>query len=587
MLRVFSLFILPVLVLPGLALVAAEYWHTDRVLQEKLSARATDLEQRFNQSSILPSLLASDPRIKILLSDQSDEKVVGVSELLELTVNNSEVAVAFLMDSTGLTIASSNYAQPVSFIGKNYGFRPYFFNSMKGERSTFFAVGATTGIPGYFISEPVKDNEAVVGVVVVKLEPKQLPLSWTEDDSVTVVTDELGVIILSTESDFLYKASRSLNEAELEQIATERRYEVSESNKMHAISIRHWEYLNASDSSRFRVFSGSLDIEPWMLTVLTPMQGIFNRMFRNIIFMLGALSLVGLSFHAYRQQRLLAIERDRTAKRLEHIVEERTRELKEAQSALITESNFSMLGKMSAAINHEINQPLASMRFDLATLRQILEKNSGPARATGNYAEDYDAESIVVDLDRTAKRIARVIETLRVLPKQQKANFLPVDMNSVMQQSIETIRDDRRQLSKYLYVEPLRNTEERYYVSGQSVLLQQAILNLLYNALDALVDVANNEIPYADIQLRMVGKGLEITVRDNGPGIDPLVEPVLFEPFESTSIGSEGLGLGLTLARQIITWHGGTITCSRISYEGTTQMFTVFTIALPLLDSFK
>lgn len=575
--------IFAVLVLIVTTLVAMEHWQTNKSLSIKRSARAADLEQRFTQSSVLPSLLAKDPRVINALSFDSEEHINDVNELLKFSVENSEVAIAFLMNSSGLTVASSNFSDDVSFVGNNYGFRPYFVNAMKGERATFFAVGATTGIPGYFISEPVISTSATKGVLVVKLEPRELPLSWTEDDTFTVVSDELGVPILSTETSLLYQPTRELSALELSQISAEKRYQLTGANRLTAVSPKKWRFNTDSKNVTYIASSQLLSIEPWTLTVLTRPHDILNRSLRNIAAVLGVTTIAALLLHAYQQQKLVATERGKTAELLEQLVEDKTRELKKAQNALIAESNFSMLGKMSAAINHEINQPLASMRFDLATLRQIITRENSVSIKENKG--DYDAKAVVVNLDRTAKRISRVIETLRVLPQQQKSDFTPVNMYMVLKQSIDTVKADRKQMSQYLSVDLNDLQTHRRFVHGNSVLLMQAVLNLLYNALDALVNTEG--APYADVGVHVRDKSLSIDVRDSGAGIDPLVASVLFEPFESSSTKSEGLGLGLTLARQIVSLHGGTIVCARIDINEDlleSRQLTVFTITLPLVE---
>lgn len=557
-----------------------ERWQTDSSLNTKLTARVADLEQRFTQTSVLPLLLARDPRLTEALRDQTG--IDKLNHLLALTVKESEVSVAFVMNTAGTTIASSNFDTNVSFIGKNYAFRPYFANAMKGMRSTYFAVGATTGIPGYFISEPVRINDTVGGVVVIKLEPRELPFSWADEQTVTVLTDELGVPILSTNAEFLYRTTRKLNDTEFSQISEERRYPVSTDTGLQVVNSRLWTLESAEWPGRYRATSVLLSIEPWTLTVLTPFRSMVNRAVRNIAAVLGLITIAWLLYYAYRQQKVLAIERGRTAAKLEQLVEEKTRDLKQAQNALIAESNFSMLGKMSAAINHEINQPLASMRFDLATLRQILTNTNTPVATSS--AEDSDAQSVVVNLDRTAKRIARVIETLRVLPKQQKSTFTPVDIHSVIEQSVDTVITDRKQLSQHLNLNLGDLERGSHVVHGNSVLLRQALLNLLYNALDALVHTDGEQ--YADILASIEGDNIKIDVRDSGNGIDPLVKAVLFEPFESSSGKAEGLGLGLTLARQIASLHGGDVSCDRV--DGSDVLLqqggelTVFSLTLPL-----
>jgi len=298
-----------------------------------------------------------------------------------------------------------------------------------------------------------------------------------------------------------------------------------------------------------------------------------------------------LLWHAYRQQVRLAQERAKLTLRLEELVEEKTRELEGAQHALIAESNFAMLGKMSAAINHEINQPLASLRLNLATLRHLIEnKGTGvdtmaatSVKGSSTVTGDDTVQSTVIDLDRTAKRISRVIETLRALPQQHKSGFVPIDMLNVLEETVSTLKFDRKLLSTYLLFDFSKLQNNNYFVLGQHILLQQALLNILYNAMDALALV---DAPFAEINVKVSAGVMLIEVRDNGPGVDPHMETAMFEPFESAPDKVSGMGIGLTLARQIITDHGGSLTYHRdtAGSRSAPSGLTVFSMTLPLID---
>ena len=589
-----NLKIVLVLLLLGAAIIAIgflERWREDAQQQSELLAKATDLEQLFRQFAVVPAILSKDPRLIDALVSPNQSNADKANRALLVATERSDAAFAFLMDTTGLTIASSNYAQSVSFVGNNYGFRPYFTKALAGKSATFFAVGATTGIAGYFVSEPILHNSRVLGVVVVKLEPQKLPEAWNAGDSIVLVRDDLGVAILSTEDRMLYNRTTPLNEKSLNLIETERRYVVASNSYLNSSKPKTWRFIseNAGLSSIYKASTLQLDVEPWSLSVLTPMRVIYERVLRDVLALLALFLVAGLLWHAYRQQVRLAEERAKLTGRLEELVEEKTRELEGAQQALIAESNFAMLGKMSAAINHEINQPLASLRLNLATLRQLVENESDKSSSSSlkqknnsNFDED-NIQSTVVDLDRTAKRITRVIETLRALPQQQKSGFVPVDMRKVLDEIVSTVKSDRKFLSAYLHSDVSALNLRASRVVGQRILLQQALLNILYNALDALTSV---EEPYADITAAVAEGALLIQVRDNGPGVDPTMEEALFEPFESSPDKVSGMGIGLTLARQIITDHAGSLSYHRdetVSKFAPTGL-TVFSIKLPLID---
>jgi len=241
-------------------------------------------------------------------------------------------------------------------------------------------------------------------------------------------------------------------------------------------------------------------------------------------------------------QKNLAATEKRHARQLELEVQQRTDELKSAQQALIIESNYAMMGRVSGAINHEVNQPLASLRLNLATLRQLIE------------SPDYDIaeiQQIVIDSDRTTKRIGRVITTLRNLTNQKRTEHSKVNMLRVIAEVRETIERERPVMYRSL---SFTVGEALPAINGSEVLLQQAVLNLLYNAFDAVVDVEN---PKVELMAYATDTDITIDVVDNGCGVSELVAASLFKPFVSDNTGKSGLGLGLTLVEMIAQDHGG------------------------------
>ena len=576
-------------------LTKVEGWRVDRDQQQQLEANVTDMRQLFRQFAVLPAILAADPSLRSALSaidaDEQASAVSLVNALLRKATDRSDAAFAFLMDTSGLTIAASNSDQQVSFVGRNYGFRPYFTRAMAGSSASYFAVGATTGVPGYFVSEPIKEGDNILGVVAVKLEPQGLPVSWKTENAVAVVTDALGVVILSTDDRLLYNSTKALDNNALNLIDQERRYSVVTRHYLDTQDDKHWRLKTEQGKSLsvYRVSTAPIAIEPWSLSLLTPVRVVQLNVLRNFLLLAGVLLLAGLLWHAYRQQVQLARERAKLADSLEQLVNEKTRELKDAQQALIAESNYSMLGKMSAAINHEINQPLASLRLNLATLRHLIEspdfRTVSRARSLKNDAsseQDEDSiQSTVIDLDRTAKRITRVIETLRALPQQNRSGFVPVDVHQLLLDSVNSLKADRKLLSKYLHLEITAAQTTVLHVLGQRILLQQALLNVLYNAMDAVAAV---DAPFVELKVERHEQSIVIEVRDNGEGVSTSMESALFEPFESAPEKVSGLGIGLTLARQIINDHGGTLTYHREttpSHQAPDGM-TVFVTTLPL-----
>jgi two-component system C4-dicarboxylate transport sensor histidine kinase DctB len=499
-----------------------------------------------------------------------------------------------------LTIASSNYADAVSFVGLNYSFRPYFKAAVAGRSATFFAVGATTGIPGYFIAEPVWRSQQVLGVVVAKVDLEVLVSSWSELAYDSIVTDEHGVVILSTRPDLLYTPTRELTQIQQRQLLRERRYELKSAvlndvfadraetliDQVKAIensSLSERATVTDNRTTKFVLSSQALGTEPWQLASLISVAYLRRQAFNLSMAICAGLIITYLLFRLYQQQRHLVHMQRRNSRELEAQVLQRTRELASAQERVVSESNFAMLGRMSAAINHEINQPLASLRLNLASLRQLIQKSETDKEAI---------EQIVVDSDRTTKRIGRVISSLRSVAKKNDEGFDTVSMTRLVDDVVETIRRERPVMHQTLRV---NDTAREKQVVGNEILIQQALLNLIYNAFDAVLEVDDPRVVIEtkvdeiqrgkkDAAPRADGRPMIcISVLDNGKGVDDCVAGSLFEPFSTHTTRNDGLGLGLTIARQIAVDHGGDLTY-RHGFEPD-QPGSCFTLHLPLEDS--
>ncbi|MEM7259004.1 MAG: ATP-binding protein [Pseudomonadota bacterium] len=555
------------LLLVAMLFVALQYEQRrhSTVMQQQLRSKAAELDRRLTQIAVVPRLLADHPDISNALLQLTSLTAQQANRVLQNAQTDSNAEFAFLLDPAGTTIAASNFQSEMSFVGRNYGFRPYFTSALQNRETTFFAVGATTGIPGYFVANPVTDAGNVIGVVVVKFELGGLLDVWQLEPYEWLATDEFGVTILSTVSELLYLPTSELAEEVKAQIARQRKYVLAEN--------AHFEFLDdkgvldrSQQTDSFLLQSQQATVEAWQLVLLIDMRRVWLRALLYVVAATALLVIVGLIYRNLRAQQRLTASEKRYAMALELEVQQRTQELRSAQESLISESNFAMLGRMSAAINHEINQPLASLRLNLASMRKLIDQPD---------ADVGEIRQIVVDTDRTTKRIGRVVTTLRNLTSQRRAQHGEVPLQALINDVVETIKRERPTVSASLSVR-VESTVSR--LPGNEVLLQQALLNLLYNAFDAVINVDD---PQVELAVMSDSNAVTMHVTDNGCGVSESVADSLFKPFVSDNRKETGLGLGLTLVELIAKDHGGTLSYQSATYQGG----SVFSISLPLKRS--
>lgn len=545
--------------------IASLYFEKSRLLDQlnvALNQHVIEVNKQLERLLFLPRVLATDPRFSELLAAHNNAEIYRWNVLLEQIKQKSNAAYVFILDGEGLAVASSNWGEMKSFVGEDYSFRPYFRTAREGQLTTYFAVGATTGQSGYFIANPIRREGVVLGVIVVKIHLDSLEDSWDRLNYDIALFDEMDVAIMSNRDDFLYVPFGQLSEENRRQIELEKRYPLQ--NNMRFDESRDSVVVHTSRQNK-GFFSASKDIaaEPWKARLFYSRSAYWSRVYIYLATLSLVFLIMLLLVRIFRQQRLIAEVGREHARQLVRKVAERSRQLESTQQKLIVQSNYALLGKMSAAINHEINQPLTSLRFNLASLRQLLDED--------RLRIDL-VRQVVVESDLTTKRIGRVMETLRSVSKTSSTDFEPVDLNTLMIDSEKIVRRERPNTSRCLQ---RRTSEGVVMVNGNFILLQQALLNLLSNAFDAILE---EEQPHVFMALECSEKKALLYVEDNGVGVSKQMTSRLFDEYTSSKSGASGLGLGLSLSSQIAVDHGG-----RLRYDPLPATGSRFSIELPLL----
>jgi C4-dicarboxylate-specific signal transduction histidine kinase len=222
---------------------------------------------------------------------------------------------------------------------------------------------------------------------------------------------------------------------------------------------------------------------------------------------------------------------------------------------------FSVMGQLASALAHEINQPLGAILRN-AEAASLFMEDSAPDLA--------EITAIIEDIRRDDQRAGAVIDRMRALLRRQEVATETIDTGQMLGDVVRLLRPDAA--ARHIAL-PLDAARQVPPVRGDRVQLQQVLLNLIQNGMDALGPEGTGERTVA-VSARQVGADfLEISVADTGGGIDAAAQARLFAPFFTTK--AAGLGLGLSISRSIVEAHGGRMHAGNNADGGATFGFTL------------
>ncbi|MCV4339601.1 ATP-binding protein [Pseudomonas capsici] len=518
----------------------------------QMALYANTLHTLIERYRALPSVLALDAEIRAAVSGPLTESArLSLNLKLEKINEAAHSSSLELLDRNGLAVGASNWRHPNSYVGHNYGFRPYFQQTRTQGIGRFYAVGVTTGIPGYFLSNAVLDDEGHFGgAMVVKLEFPNLEQEWSQGDDLLLVSDNKGIVFIASRSEWRYR--------ELEPISLENRAELLRTRQydkkpLSPLRSRILDQVGPhSHLSRVDGPDGTIDYlwqsmplpdENWTLHLLRKPQ-LVNDDIRNAA-LAGAgiwLTLVFLGLFLYQRWRLSKL-RERSRDELERQVQERTRDLRTAQDGLVQSTKLAALGQMSAALAHEINQPLTAQRMQLATLRLLLDQG-----------RIEDACKSLAPLDQQLTRMSALTGHLKTFARKSPSGLRErLDLATVVDQALlllePRIREER--------VSCVLHLSRPAWVRGDSIRLEQVLINLLRNALDAM---RNQPLKRLEVRIDAKAQHWQLSVIDSGGGIAQEHLGNIFDPFFTTKPVGDGLGLGLAVSYAIIHELEGCLT---------------------------
>ena len=267
------------------------------------------------------------------------------------------------------------------------------------------------------------------------------------------------------------------------------------------------------------------------------------------------------------------IVRDRIGRPLQTVgaltdVTER-RDADELNQRLAHVSRLTAMGELTAAIAHEINQPMSAILSNVDAAEMVLDAGAG---------DQDELRQILVDIRNDDLRAAEVIRHIRGLASKREIDFEPLDINDLARAVLRLVDAvaKRRGMSIDL------RCGEVPRVRGDCIHIQQVLLNLIFNAMDAMAEIPEQRRRILVTTSMADVNAVEIGVRDHGHGILPTQRERIFESFFTTK--AHGMGLGLSIARSLVNAHGGHILFDNNADGGVTFRFTLPCAAPDAID---
>ena len=550
------------------------------VNKPRIELVANAMRAEISRQDHLPVVLSFDPDVERALADSANAVLRDrLNDKLKRISREADTRALYVIAPSGKVFAVDDAGAPGTQLGRDLSSRSYFRGAVESGRSAFLGVEPRGDRARYYVAHAIGASP-LLGVAVVRIEFDQIEADWERAGERVLVTDAQGKVFLSSDSSF---RNRTLN---TKPNATSRSSvpATSDADVMTPIDFEMLEGHGDGQIVRIKTDTGSnsylyqpmsLPEYGWTVHRLSDLTTVATDQ-RDGAIIGAAISIIavsGLLYLRQRQQALVAARKagvelstevaNRTAElraanaALHSEVDERRRteaRLRDTQNSLVQAGKLAALGQMSAAIAHEINQPLAAIRTFVAS--------------TKVYSERKDRGKVAANLDLIsglAERMANITSHLKTFARKSEPGKPEiVDVDRAVQGAMLLMESQLRLAGVAVGIDVPRNV----FVQGYAVQLEQVMVNLLQNSLHAVSEV---EKPNVKLEVLPSDTSVRIRVTDNGAGFDKEHLDRIFDPFFTTKAIGKGLGLGLSISYGIVRDFGGEIRAANRT-EGGAEM---------------
>lgn len=543
----------------ALVLWASTSFLTDRFTAEQ---REKSLQRAGLYASTISATLQRNAYVPLLLSrDQAliyalltDDYSATSSRLISFKEDLSAASI-MLMDINGLVVAATD-PRDIFVKEESPGF---FVRALRESETVFQALRIDGKINGFYYARKIEFEDESIGVIVVEVDLQRQESFWRRSGATVVLSDSAGDILLASQPAWRDTTIQELLTSTYRPTPSERLFGNEDPAPQSFVYV---------DGERLLVSESSVGFLGWHLSYFASLENVQARVNAlialelMILAMLAALIFYLISRKTTRKSTQIqaeSAELRRLNGRLSAEIEQRQKAeqmLETAEQSLEQASKLAALGQMSASVSHELNQPLAAMRTYLAGARLLLQRNR--------------TEEALISF----QRIDDLIERMGAITKQLKSHATKASGSAATVDLRDSVASALSMMAPQLgqtQVNIVRNLPDHTAnVVGDPVRIEQIIVNLLRNALDAVKPIEDKRI---EITLK-AEDNVTLTIQDNGIGIEDA--GTLFEPFATTKKAGEGVGLGLAISAGFASDMNG-----KLTGRNATPVGAIFELQLP------
>ena len=555
----------------------------------QMDVLAAAIDSEVTRHASIPSAVELNPEVLALLRAPEEKQDVlqpAANRFLQKLNDHLGGPAIFVLDTRGRVVASSDWIFSRNMLDADLSYMPFFRGAVAGMPERHYAVDSVRDEAGYYFALPIRDELAdwkVIGVAVIKSSLRELERRWLAQEAPALIVDSNGIVLLASPPEWRYatiqpQAPEALARVSREQFAGQvlgaTSLDIAIDAAQDGTVVRLSKQLKPDSgplqgARTYLALSRHLPGTAWRIVVFSDLRPVFVQASTHAALAAAASGCLLLWLLYLNQRRRLLRGREearamleKANQELERNVEARTADLSDAvtrlqrevaerqraeqtlraaQDELVQAGKLAVLGQMATGITHELSQPLGAIRTLSANAVEFMHR--------GDLAT---AEKNLGIVGQLTEQMGGIITPLKTFARKSPAVQAAVDVRLAVDSALFLFE---QRLRRHQVAVDRQFGPDSWIAWCDQNRLQQVLVNLIGNAIDAMAEEPERHLSFS-VERASSGQ-LALAVSDSGSGFTEAALEHLFEPFFTTKQPGEGLGLGLTISRDILRDFGG------------------------------